>query len=141
MRKKQPTERDFQRAVIAAYNGVISQIDAGVGTTVGFPDTVALTDWGWLPLELKVGTIAEGVLWCSEVRASQIRWHDRANSEGGVTAFLVGVWFGDRWRVFLINSTIIEQYDTTGFKLEQEAIELDMQNLYTTMSIALEEFQ
>ena len=95
-----------------------------MGMNPGFADLLALTPSGFLPIELKIGTIDENnVLWCSEIRPAQIAWHRNLANHGGDSVFVVGVWAG-KWNAYIFESTISPEWDRTGFKIDSEAYPL-----------------
>ena len=126
---RQNPETQFKRAVIDSYDGFVSRIEYGRGGDSGFPDLVLGTIDGWLPAEVKIGTIEDGVLWTSNIRPSQLKFARESSAAGFPSIFLVGVQETARWRCFVFNSVLANQFDSIGFAIGKECIELDMNNL------------
>ena len=129
MKKIQPDERDFQNWLKQNYFGWHTQVHPGIGCDVGVPDLILLTPSGLLPVEVKIGMLEDQILWSKEIRPSQIRWHESLANAGGDSIFIVGVWADNFWRVFVVDSRDAHLWDTSGFRIGIEAIELNPDSL------------
>lgn len=129
-----PIEDDFSQSVRDSFDGWIQRVEKGRGMNDGFADLVALLPQGLMPIELKIGSVIDNILWSDEVRPSQISWHHKLANEGGTSMFLVGVWSGDRWRAYAFDGSLARHWDLTGFEVGQTCFEIDMNNLYQSLS-------
>jgi hypothetical protein len=138
-----PIEDDFSAAVRKAYSGWIERVEKAKGTTEGFPDLVLLMPSGLELAELKVGSVIDGVLWCNEVRPSQIRFHTDLANKGGRSFFLAGVWKGgesrkfnepSNWSAYAFDSILARHWHETGFKVGETAFEIDMMDLNQSLT-------
>lgn len=134
MKKIQPNEHDFRNAVLDAFNGWVKRVEKARGMGDGFPDLVLLLPSGLALCELKIGTIEDNILWTKEVRPSQIQFHRELANAGGQSFFLVGVWCGDHWRAFAFDGVSARQWEMTGFEVGQTCFEIDMSNLYESLT-------
>lgn len=75
------------------------RIEPSKGMTVGIPDVFCLPDGEAVFVELKVGEMKDGVLFCREIRPAQFRWHDEYQKAGGKSFFVCGVIDGKQWRL------------------------------------------
>lgn len=141
--RKHPIEENFSRAFRDSFDGWIERIEKGRGTTDGMPDLVCLMPSGFEMVEVKVGSIVDGVLWTEEVRPSQIRLHTDLANHGGRSIFVVGCWVGgenprfddpDNWRCFAFDGVIARHWSETGFKIGEVAFELDMSDLKQSLA-------
>jgi len=132
--KINPTEDDFSHAVRDAFDGWTNRLEKGRGTQEGLPDLCILLPSGLEMAELKVGSLIDGVLWTEEVRPSQIAWHRELADHGGRSFFLVGVWCGDHWRAFAFDGISARYWETTGYKVGETCFEIDMNNLYYSLT-------
>lgn len=131
MAQIQPNEQKFNKWFRKSYDGWCKRVEPAMGMDPGFPDLVCLTPSGLLPVELKIGHVDENnVLWCSEIRPSQIAWHLELERAGGMSCFAVGVWQNDNWRVFMFDSVFAPQWEASGFELGFEAKEINPAKLY-----------
>lgn len=125
----QKSEREFQTWVkrhLEQGDMWFTQIHPGLGADPGLPDLYVDTEaFNHTGCELKIGSAhdADGILWTSQIRPAQIRWHSHVAYHGGFSFFLVGVWSGDEWRVFAIDGAIVDKWEN-GFEIGTEAIEL-----------------
>lgn len=122
-------ETHFKRAVIDSYDGFVSRIEYGRGGDPGVPDLLLGTIDGWLPAEVKVGTIEDGVLWTSKIRPSQLKFARESSAAGFPAIFLVGIQDATKWRCFVFNAVLANQFDSIGFAIDKDCIELHMNNL------------
>lgn len=129
-----PIESDFSAAVQDAFNGWCQRVERGRGMRDGFPDLVFLLPQGLQLCELKIGSLIDGVVWSDEVRPSQIQFHHELADNGGQSFFLVGVWCGDNWRAFAFDGAVARHWETTGFVVGETCFEIDMNNLYDSLS-------
>jgi len=120
MPKLQPTEADFSKWFRKNYKGWCERVEPAMGMNPGFPDLLALTPATLLPIELKIGTIEDDVLWCSEIRPTQIAWHRNFANHGSESVFVIGVWNG-KWLPYIFDGTLAANWDRTGFKIGVEA--------------------
>ena len=125
MAQIQPNEQKFNKWFRKNYDGWCKRVEPAMGMDPGFPDLVCLTPSGAIFCELKIGSIVDDVLWCSEVRPSQIAWHTELANAGGMSCFAVGVWQDGQWRVFLFDGVFASQWETSGFELGFEAHEIE----------------
>lgn len=134
MNKKIKPEDQFSLAFRDAFSGWIERVEKARGMTDGFPDLVALLPSGILPIELKVGSVIDGILWSDEVRPSQIRWHHNFSTHGGTSIFVVGVWSGNEWQAYAFDGMLARFWESTGFKIGDVAYQLDMSNLNESLT-------
>lgn len=124
------SERDFQNFVKANWSGVTVQLHPGMGSDVGISDLLLGYSIGLLPCELKLGVINDGLLCVSAVRPAQIAWHRKLAIAGHETIFMVGVPNGKNlWRVFVIDGLTIQGWDSNGFIIGKQAIEINAKDL------------
>ena len=136
-RKSHPSERDFQTWIKRNWTGWVTQLHPGVGSDTGIPDLLLGTVHGLIPAELKLGSIDEdGLLWCSAVRPSQIRWHSALADAGFDSVLMVGVWEAERWRVFVVDAAIAGEA-SSGFVVGRQAVELDAGDLVEGLETVL----
>lgn len=126
---RQNSETQFKRAIIDSYDGFVSRIEYGRGGDSGFPDLVLGTIDGWLPAEVKIGTIEDGVLWTSNIRPSQLKFARESSAAGFPAIFLVGIQDATKWRCFGFNAVLANQFDSIGFAIGKDCFELDMNRL------------
>lgn len=121
MKKIQPNEKDFREWIIKTYDGWINRIEPSQGMNPGIPDLLVMTDIGLVPVELKIASLDDGLLWSSEIRPSQISWHvdyyQRNRHRQPHTAFLFGVWAKDTWKVFALTGEACRGWQN-GFKID-----------------------
>jgi len=111
-------ESEFKRWVKANWYGWIESYEPRRGTGVGIPDLQLLIGGRLVPCELKVGRIADDLLYVNEIRADQTGWHHRFNKAGGSSIFLIGV--GDKQkpeRIFVFDAPAVRSW-FTGIDLE-----------------------
>ena len=129
--KIQPDERAFQKWVKQNFLGWQTQLHPGLGSDVGIPDLLLLTPSGYLPVEIKIGMIEDGILWSKEIRPAQIKWHTGVANAGGDSIFLIGVWSGSYWRAFVVSGADCRLWDNPGYKIGIDAIEINPDSLTT----------
>lgn len=134
MKKIQPNESDFSRIIRDSFDGWVERVEPGRGSNPGFPDLIALLPSGLEFIELKCATVEDGVLWPSEIRPAQIAWHKRIADSGYRSLFLCGVWMGDRFAAYAFDGLSAAHYETTGFRIGETCFEIDMNNLYDSLS-------
>lgn len=123
MKKIQPNEKDFSKWFRNNYQGWVERVEPALGVNPGFPDLLCLTPTGLLPVELKIGTVEDGVLWTSEIRPAQIAWHRNFADAGAESIFVVGVWQGE-WKAFVFDGTKAPQWHLEGFRIGVDAFPL-----------------
>lgn len=127
-------EDDFSKFLRVNFKGWIERVEIARGMHPGYPDISALLAQGMFNIELKVGTTKNGTLWPKEVRPSQIQWHKRLADEGGSSFFLVGVADGKSWKAYAFDGVLARFWDTVGYKIGEQAIEIDTKDLFGSLS-------
>lgn len=118
------SEAKFSKYIQNNYDLWNTRIEPSKGMDAGIPDLLLMTqDFGIIPTEIKIGTLSDDKLWCSEIRPSQIQWHKSfaVKNKGINTAsvFLVGVpHSGTKWRTFAFKGVISDQWEN-GFDFNQ----------------------
>lgn len=129
-----PIEADYSKFIRDNFDGWVERVERGRGMNDGYPDLSMLLPSGLELVELKVGSVVDGVLWCEEVRPSQISFHHRLADNGGRSFFLVGVWVGDGWRSFAFDGTLARHWETTGYRVGDTCFEIDNRNLFESLT-------
>lgn len=133
MKKIQPAEKEFSKWFRQNFDGWCERVEPSLGVASGFPDLLCLMPSGLLPVELKIGSLIDGVVWSSEIRPSQISWHRNFANKGGSSCVAVGVWQG-RWRLFMVNGVDCSVWNSEGFPEASLAIEIDAKNLFASLA-------
>lgn len=128
MVRKNP-ETQFKNAVIDSYNGFVKRIEWARGGDSGVPDLILGTTAGLVPAEVKIGSIIDGVLWTSNIRPSQLKFARDISSAGFPSIFLVGVQEAIHWRCFVFNAVLAPQFDTCGFAIGKDCLEINLNHL------------
>ena len=91
------------------------------GSGVGMPDLQILAKLKLLPVELKIGTTTDVLLFPEEIRPAQISWLDRFVEAGGHALLIVGVREGRDWYGLQLPSVRTEYLSTwrAGFDLRK----------------------
>ena len=84
-------EQQFKSWFRENWDGWLSTYEPRRGGTIGIADLQILVKGRIVPIELKVGEIQGGKLFCHDVRASQVQWHRDLFKAGGYSLFVVGV--------------------------------------------------
>lgn len=101
-------------------------VEYALGGDDGFADLLPIVDGGeYVPAELKVGKIENGVLIPREVRPAQVIWHKGAWDHGGRTYFLIGVPIErrDDWLVFGVEGNKVARW-REGFRIGTQCLTL-----------------
>lgn len=130
----QPTEREFQTWFKSNWSGWLTQLHPGAGSDVGIPDLLLGCSSGLLPAEIKIGSVDDGILWTSAVRPAQLQWHTRLANHGFNSILIVGVWQGDKWKVYAVDSINARFWDSVGFRIGHVAFEIDPANLFDSLN-------
>lgn len=83
-------ENQFREWVRRRWKGWISSYEPRRGSTIGIPDLQIIVCGIIVPIELKVGTVVDGELFCHDIRPAQIQWHRSLREAGARSFFLVG---------------------------------------------------
>lgn len=85
------SETKLKRLLRGAVGGWSEAYEPSRGSGVGYADLQFLVDGEILPVEVKCGHIADGRLFSSQIRPSQIAWHHGLRVCGGAS-FVVVCW-------------------------------------------------
>jgi len=86
------TESEFKQWFRKQWLGWVESYEPRRGSGVGIPDLQIVAGGRIVPIELKIGTIKDGVLYPREVRPVQIAWHRKLNDAGIASILLIGVY-------------------------------------------------
>lgn len=123
------TEAEFKKWLRKHWEGAgrwMGSVEYAIGGDDGFADLVMLVDGGeFVPAELKVGKIDNGVIIPREVRSAQVIWHREAWAHGGRTYLLVGIPVArrDDWVVFGIEGDKISSW-RDGWRIGADVVGL-----------------
>jgi len=111
------TESDFKKWFRKHWSGWIESYEPRRGSGVGIPDIQVVVGGRIVPIELKIGTIKDGVLYPREVRPAQIVWHKKLNDAGVGSILLIGVYdlVADDFDACLVDGTYMKNW-RNGYK-------------------------
>lgn len=84
-------ESEFKTWFRANWDSWLESYEPRRGSGVGIPDLQIVVGGRLVPIELKVGTIEDGLVFTKEVRPDQIGWHRRLGTFGVKSWFVVGI--------------------------------------------------
>jgi len=86
------TESEFKKWFRKKWLGWVESYEPRRGSGIGIPDLQIVANKRIVPIELKIGTIKDGLLYPREVRPAQIAWHRKLNDAGIASILLIGVY-------------------------------------------------
>lgn len=106
------SESDFKKWLRNNWSGWIESYEPRRGTGIGIPDVQIVVHGKLVPVELKVGTIRDGILYPKEIRPPQIIWHKRLNDAGVKSLLMIGVYdlVADDFDVCLVDAEYMRNW-------------------------------
>jgi hypothetical protein len=93
-------EIDFKRWFRKQVDGWSECVEPGIGSGMGIADLLVLKGKLLLPIELKVGHINKGKLYCRRIRPDQIEWLWRLSKASGDVRLVIGVEDHGKWEAY-----------------------------------------
>jgi len=85
-------EAQFKKWFRKHWSGWVESYEPRRGSGIGIPDLQIVAGGRIVPIELKFGTIKDGILYPNEVRPAQIAWHRKLNDAGVASILLIGIY-------------------------------------------------
>ena len=86
------TESEFKQWFRKQWLGWVESYEPRRGSGIGIPDLQIVASGRIVPIELKIGTIKDDILYPREIRPAQVAWHRKLNEAGVASILLIGVY-------------------------------------------------